>query len=69
MSAGVRVVGHDHVVFVVDDIERSLAWYCGKLGLVSEREAEWRAGEVGFPSVRIDESTVRIDESTVIDLW
>ena len=58
MSAGVRVVGHDHVVFLVDDVERSLAWYRGKLGLVSEREAEWRAGEVGFPSLRIDESTV-----------
>ena len=39
MSAGVRVVGHDHVVFLVDDVERSLAWYRGKLGLVSEREA------------------------------
>lgn len=54
----VRAVGHDHVVFVVADVERSLAWYRDKLGLRAEREAEWRAGTAPFVSLRVDESTV-----------
>ena len=56
--SGVRVTGHDHVVFCVSDPERSLAWYRDKLGLAAEREAEWRAGEVPFPSIRVDAGTV-----------
>lgn len=56
--SGIEVVGHDHVVLLVSDIERSLAWYRDRLGIPSEREAEWRAGDVGFPSLRLDESTV-----------
>ena len=54
----VRVVGHDHVVFCVADPERSLAWYRDKLGLATERETEWRAGEVPFLSIRVDAGTV-----------
>ncbi|MFT5202825.1 MAG: catechol 2,3-dioxygenase-like lactoylglutathione lyase family enzyme [Candidatus Aldehydirespiratoraceae bacterium] len=54
----VEVVGHDHVVLNVADPERSLVWYRDKLGLVSEREAEWRAGEVPFLSLRVNEHTV-----------
>ena len=54
----VQAVGHDHVVFVVADVDRSLAWYRDKLGLRAEREAEWRAGTVPFVSLRVDESTV-----------
>lgn len=54
----VRVVGHDHVVFYVADPERSLAWYRDELGLRPEREAAWRAGEVPFLSLRIDDATV-----------
>jgi cold shock CspA family protein/catechol 2,3-dioxygenase-like lactoylglutathione lyase family enzyme len=54
----VRVTGFDHVVFKVTDVERSLAWYCGALGLEGERVEEWRRGEVLFPSVRIDETTL-----------
>ena len=56
--SGVRVTGHDHVVFCVSDPDRSLAWYRDKLGLAAEREAEWRAGEVPFPSIRVDAGTV-----------
>ncbi|MEO0494880.1 MAG: VOC family protein [Actinomycetota bacterium] len=56
--SGVRVEGHDHVVFTVRDPERSLAWYRDKLGLATEREAEWRAGSVPFLSLRIDATTV-----------
>ena len=48
----------DHVVLTVADVERSLAWYCDELGLTGERVDEWRRGEVLFPSVRIDESTI-----------
>src|SRR5262245_44112847 len=58
MGQGVRVVGFDHVVLVVADVERSLAWYCGELGLRGERVDDWRRGEVLFPSVRIDDHTL-----------
>ncbi|HZJ26082.1 MAG TPA: VOC family protein [Acidimicrobiia bacterium] len=54
----VHVQGLDHLVLVVADVERSLAWYTTKLGLVGERIEEWRAGEVLFPSVRVDETTI-----------
>ena len=54
----VRTVGLDHVVLTVADVERSLAWYCDELGLTGERVEEWRRGEVLFPSVRIDETTI-----------
>ncbi len=53
-----RVVGLDHVVLKVADVERSLAWYQDALGLRGERVDEWRRGEVLFPSVRIDEHTL-----------
>jgi catechol 2,3-dioxygenase-like lactoylglutathione lyase family enzyme len=63
-----RVVRFDHLVLRVTDPERSVAWYCGKLGLEAERLDEWRRGEVPFPSVRIDESTVvDLDARKVID--
>lgn len=52
------VTGLDHIVLVVADVERSLAWYIGELGLRPERVEEWRAGQVFFPSVRVDAGTV-----------
>jgi catechol 2,3-dioxygenase-like lactoylglutathione lyase family enzyme len=54
----VRVIGLDHVVFRVADVERSLAFYTGTLGLAPVRVDEWRAGEVLFPSVRVDAHTI-----------
>jgi catechol 2,3-dioxygenase-like lactoylglutathione lyase family enzyme len=54
----VRVVGFDHVVLKVADVERSLAWYQDALGLRGERVDEWRRGEVPFPSLRIDDRTL-----------
>jgi catechol 2,3-dioxygenase-like lactoylglutathione lyase family enzyme len=54
----VRVVGFDHLVLVVADVERSLAFYCGELGLAGVRVDEWRRGEVPFASVRVDEGTI-----------
>jgi catechol 2,3-dioxygenase-like lactoylglutathione lyase family enzyme len=53
-----QVIGFDHLVLNVTDVERSLAWYCDELGLTPERVDEWRRGEVLFPSVRIDAQTL-----------
>ena len=53
-----RVVGFDHLVLNVADVERSLAFYCGPLGLTPVRVDEWRAGKVGFPSVRVSPTTI-----------
>lgn len=53
-----RIVEMDHIVLSVSDIERSLAFYTGVLGLQGERLEEFRAGKVGFPSVRINEGTL-----------
>ncbi|MFB6395112.1 VOC family protein [Polymorphospora lycopeni] len=57
MSA-VRVTGFDHLVLNVSDVERSLDFYCGLLGLASVRVDEWRAGKVPFPSVRVTPETI-----------
>lgn len=54
----VHVAGFDHLVLRVRDVERSLAWYVDELGLTPERVEEWRRGEVLFPSVRIDATTI-----------
>jgi catechol 2,3-dioxygenase-like lactoylglutathione lyase family enzyme len=54
----VRIVAFDHVVLNVADVERSLSFYCGELGLAGERIEEWRRAEVLFPSVRVTESTI-----------
>jgi len=53
-----HVVALDHVVLNVADVERSLAFYSGELGLVPERVEEWRRGEAPFPSVRVDPHTI-----------
>lgn len=54
----VHVVGLDHLVIDVADVERSLAFYVGELGLEPVRVDEWRRGEVLFPSVRVDPTTI-----------
>ena len=48
----------DHIVLNVADVERSLGWYCGVVGLAGERVDEWRAGDVPFPSVRITDGCI-----------
>lgn len=53
-----RVTDFDHVVLNVSDIDRALEFYTGPLGLAPEQVEEWRAGEVPFPSVRINETTI-----------
>lgn len=54
----VRVTGLDHIVLKVADVERSLAFYLEHLGLEPVRVDEWRRGEVFFPSVRVDATTI-----------
>jgi catechol 2,3-dioxygenase-like lactoylglutathione lyase family enzyme len=54
----VRVTGLDHIVLISTDVERSLRFYCGQLGLDGVRVDEWRRGEVPFPSVRISPTTI-----------
>src|SRR5262245_21931229 len=67
--AELKISAMDHIVLNVVDIERSLAFYTDVLGLGPERVEAFRRGEVGFPSVRISESTLidlmRVDASTV----
>lgn len=56
--AGIKITELDHIVLNVADIDRSLAFYTGVLGLQGERVEEFRAGKVGFPSVRINVETI-----------
>jgi catechol 2,3-dioxygenase-like lactoylglutathione lyase family enzyme len=48
----------DHIVLNVVDVERSLEFYQHILGLAPERVDAWRRREVGFPSLRINPSTI-----------
>jgi catechol 2,3-dioxygenase-like lactoylglutathione lyase family enzyme len=53
-----KITALDHIVLNVGDIERALQFYTGVLGLAGERVEQFRAGKVGFPSVRIDDATI-----------
>ena len=48
----------DHLVLVVADVERCLAWYQRHLGLAPVRVDEWRSGTAPFPSLRVSEGTI-----------
>jgi len=48
-----KAVALDHVVLEVRDVDRSLAFYHGVLGLPIERLDAFRRGEVPFPSLRV----------------
>jgi catechol 2,3-dioxygenase-like lactoylglutathione lyase family enzyme len=58
MTSSITVRGFDHLVLVCADVERTLAWYVGELGLAPVRVEEWRRGEAPFPSVRVDAGTI-----------
>lgn len=58
MQSGIRVIGLDHVVLSSSDVEAMLDFYMGVLGLEGVRVNEWRRGEVLFPSVRLDATTL-----------
>lgn len=53
-----RITAMDHIVLKSPDVERSLDFYCNVLGLEGVRLDDWRAGEVRFPSVRINADTI-----------
>jgi catechol 2,3-dioxygenase-like lactoylglutathione lyase family enzyme len=53
-----RVIGLDHVVLLCRDVEASVAFYAGVLGLEAIDVQAWRDKKAFFPSVRIDESTI-----------
>jgi len=52
------IVALDHIVLNVADVERSLRFYQAALGLGAERVDGWRRGELPFPSLRINASTI-----------
>lgn len=54
----VHVTGMDHIVLRVADVERSLAFYTGLLGLPGVRIEEWRRGETFFPSIRVNDDVI-----------
>lgn len=54
----IKVTELDHIVLNVSDIERSVKFYMDVLGLQAERLDEFKAGKVGFPSVRINGDTI-----------
>jgi catechol 2,3-dioxygenase-like lactoylglutathione lyase family enzyme len=53
-----KIYEMDHIVLNVGDIDRSLKFYTEVLGLAGERIEEFKAGKVGFPSVRINQDTI-----------
>ena len=57
-QALVKITEMDHIVLRNKDVEESLRFYTQVLGLQAERVAEWRAGEVRFPSARINADTI-----------
>ncbi|MFN0026581.1 MAG: VOC family protein [Acidimicrobiales bacterium] len=54
----VQVTGFDHLVLRCRDVETTLDFYARTLGLATERVEAWRQGQVPFPSVRIDATTL-----------
>lgn len=57
-TPSLRVTELDHIVLRCRDVEATLAWYVEVLGLAPDRVEEWRAGEVFFPSVRVNADTI-----------
>jgi glyoxylase I family protein len=54
----IRITELDHIVLNVTDIDRSVKFYTDVLGLKPERVDDFKAGKVGFPSVRINADTI-----------
>ena len=52
------MIGLDHVVLICRDVEASLRYYGGVLGLEKIDVEEWRVGDAPFPSVRVDAHTI-----------
>ena len=54
----VKITEMDHIVLRSRDVEESLRFYTEVLGLQAERVEQWRAGEVRFPSARLNADTI-----------
>jgi len=54
----VTITEMDHIVLRNKDVEESLRFYTEVLGLKAERVEKWRAGQVRFPSARINADTI-----------
>jgi len=54
----VKITEMDHIVLRVKDVEESLRFYTEILGMEPERVDQWRAGEIRFPSARINADTI-----------
>ncbi len=52
------ISGIDHLVLCVADMDRSVQWYGEHLGMQAERLEQWRAKEVAFVSLRINDGTL-----------
>jgi catechol 2,3-dioxygenase-like lactoylglutathione lyase family enzyme len=63
MSA-IKIIGMDHIVLNVADVDRSLDFYVNVLGLKGERIAEFKAKTPGIPF-----PSVRLNDHTIIDLF
>ena len=54
----VNITEMDHIVLRTKDVEGSLRFYTEVLGMQAERVEQWRAGEVRFPSARLNPDTI-----------
>ena len=54
----VKITEMDHIVLRIKDVETSLKFYSETLGMQTERVEQWRAGEIRFPSVRLNDDTI-----------
>ena len=57
-QALVKITEMDHIVLRNRDVEVSLKFYTEVLGMKAERVEQWRAGEIRFPSARINADTI-----------
>lgn len=57
-QALVKITEMDHIVLRNKDVEVSLRFYTEVLGMQAERVEQWRAGEVRFPSARLNADTI-----------
>lgn len=54
----IKIVGMDHIVIRVKDVEGAIGFYTGVLGLEPHRVEEWRKGELPFPCARVNADTL-----------
>ncbi len=58
MASPIKVIKADHIVLNVQDVEASLHFYTGLLGMETTRLEEYRTGNAPFPSVRMGEQLI-----------